>query len=289
MFVVEARAPGGPDVLRLVERADPEPASGEVVLDVAATAVNRVDLLQRAGAYRAPPGASDLLGLECSGRVSVVGVGVTGWSVGDEVCALLAGGGYAERVAVPAGQLLPIPRGVGMVEAAGLPEAACTVWSNLIGTAGLRVDELALIHGGSGGIGSLAIQVAAAVGARAATTTHGPDRLRRCRDLGAEIVIDYREADFVRVVRDATHGRGADVVLDIMGGGSFLARNIEALGVGGRLVVIGLQAVRPPSSTWASCSASAPASARPTCGAARWRARTARPPSSPTSVTASGR
>lgn len=239
VHAIRIREPGGPDVLEWVEWPDPEPGPGEVLLDVAATAVNRADLLQRQGYYPPPPGASEVPGLECSGRIARLGEGVAGWAVGEEVCALLTAGGYAERVAVPAVQLLPVPAGVGLVSAGGLPEVACTVWSNLVGQAGLRAGELLLVHGGTGGIGTHAIQVARALGARVAATGR-TERLHRARELGAEIVVDYRDEDFVAVVREVTGGRGADVVLDNMGA-SYLARNITVLAPGGRLVVIGLQ------------------------------------------------
>ncbi len=243
MRAVTLSGPGGPEVLGWGEVPDPVLGPGEVIVDVVATAVNRADLLQRAGFYPPPPGASDVLGLECSGVISEVGEGVTGWSVGDEVCALLSGGGYAERVAVPARQLLPVPAGVSLVEAAGLPEVACTVWSNVFMTAGLRRDEVLLVHGGSSGIGTMATQITGALGARVAVTAGSAAKLERCAQLGAQIVVNYREQDFVEVVRDATAGHGADVVLDNMGG-AYLARNVDVLATNGRLVVIGLQGGR---------------------------------------------
>ena len=239
MRAITITEPGGPEVLRWTEVPDPEPGPGEVLVDVAASAVNRADLLQRRGVYPPMPGVSPYPGLECSGTVSALGDGVTGHRVGDRVCALLAGGGYAERVAVPAGQLLPIPDGVDLVTAAGLPEVACTVWSNVVMLAGLQPGEVLLVHGGSGGIGTHAIQVGVALGARVATTA-GAARLDLCRELGAEIVVDYREQDFVDEVRAATDGHGADVVLDNMGA-AYLARNVDVLATGGRLVVIGMQ------------------------------------------------
>lgn len=249
----------GPDTLRLVEVHDPVPGAGEVLIDVAATAVNRADLLQSRGLYPSPPGASEILGLECSGRISAEGPGVEGLSVGDEVCALLAGGGYAEKVAVPAGQVMPVPDGVSLHEAASLPEVACTVWSNLVMTGGLGVETLApdarwgetalgaprvLLHGGAGGIGSHAIQVCIALGARVATTAGGPEKVRRCRDLGAELAIDYRDEDFVEKVKEWTaddeRGRGVDLVLDVMGA-KYLQPNVSALAPDGRVIVIGMQ------------------------------------------------
>ena len=231
---------GGPEVLHWDQVPDPEPGPGEVLLDVVASAVNRADLLQRQGRYDPPPGTSPYLGLECSGRVAALGDGVEGWAVGDEVCALLTGGGYAEKVAVPAGQLLPLPTGVALVDAAGLPEVTCTVWSNVFMLAGLRPGETLLIHGGASGIGTMAIQLGRAMQARVAVTAGSPEKLARCQELGAEILVDYREEDFVERVRGATDGRGADVVLDLIGA-KYLARNVEVLATSGRLVVIGLQ------------------------------------------------
>jgi putative PIG3 family NAD(P)H quinone oxidoreductase len=232
--------PGGPDSLVWGEVAEPVAGPGEVVVDVAASAVNRADLLQRQGFYPPPPGASDVLGLECSGTVSELGEAVEGWSVGDPCVALLAGGGYAERVAVPVGQLMRVPAGVGLVTAAALPEVACTVWSNVVLLGRLTAGETFLVHGGAGGIGTFAIQAAVALGARVAVTAGSPEKLERCRELGAEILVDYRVGDFVERVKGATEGRGADVVLDNMGA-KYLSRNIEVLATGGRLMVIGLQ------------------------------------------------
>jgi len=240
MHAITAREPGGPEVLEWTEVPDPEPGPGEVLVDVAATALNRADLLQRQGFYPPPPGASEIIGMECSGRIASVGAGVSNWEPGDEVCALLAGGGYAERVAVPAGQLLPAPPGWSLTDAAGLPEVACTVWSNLVGVAGLRAGELVLIQGGTGGIGTHAIQVAAALGARVAATAGTPERLARCRELGAELAIDYHDKNIADQLREASDGRGADVILDNMGA-SALADNIDRLAPGGRLVIIGMQ------------------------------------------------
>jgi putative PIG3 family NAD(P)H quinone oxidoreductase len=228
---------GGPEVLSVGEVADPRPAAGEVLVDVVATAVNRADTLQRQGFYPPPPGASDTIGLECSGRIAELGEGVEGWSVGDEVCALLAGGGYAARVAVPVGQVMPVPSCVSLVEAACLPEVAATVWSNVFMTARLQKGERFLVHGGAGGIGTMAIQLAAARGAEVFTTAGSPEKLELCRSLGAAHAIDYREDDFVEVLTEAG---GADVILDNMGA-KYLGRNVTALATGGRLVIIGMQ------------------------------------------------
>jgi putative PIG3 family NAD(P)H quinone oxidoreductase len=239
MYAITVTEPGGPEVLVWAEVPDPVAGPGEVVLDVLASAVNRADLMQRQGYYPPPPGASEIIGLECSGRIAEVGEGVTGWSVGDEVCALLAGGGYAQKVVVPAAQLLPIPDGVDAVTAAGLPEVACTVWSNIAMVGRLQAGETFLVQGGSSGIGTHAIQVAKALGARVAATAGAPDRLQRCRDLGADIAIDYHD-DIPAELRKATDGHGADVILDNMGAKG-LAANIDALAPDGRLLIIGLQ------------------------------------------------
>jgi putative PIG3 family NAD(P)H quinone oxidoreductase len=240
MHAVVVTSPGGPEAMQWGHAPDPVAAPGEVVLRVAATAVNRADLLQRRGFYPPPAGSSEVLGLECSGTVVEVGDGVTAWSVGDHACALLAGGGYAELVAVPAGQLMPVPAGVDLVTAAALPEVAATVWSNLVMTAGLGAGDVLLVHGGSSGIGTMAIQVARARGARVAVTAGSGEKLARCAELGADILVNYREQDFVALVREATDGHGADVVLDNMGG-KYLARNVQVLAPGGHLLVIGLQ------------------------------------------------
>jgi putative PIG3 family NAD(P)H quinone oxidoreductase len=240
MRAVVVTEPGGPEVLAWQEVPDPVPAAGEVLVEVAATAVNRADLLQRQGHYDPPPGSSPYPGLECSGRVAALGPGAAGWSVGDEVCALLSGGGYAERVAVPVGQLLPVPSGVDLVTAAALPEVTCTVWSNVFMLAALRPGETLLVHGGASGIGTMATQLGRVLGARVAVTAGSAEKLQRCRELGAEILVDYREQDFVEVVRAATDGRGADVVLDNMGA-KYLRRNLEVLATNGRLAVIGMQ------------------------------------------------
>ncbi|GGO73430.1 NAD(P)H-quinone oxidoreductase [Nocardioides deserti] len=240
MRAVIADGAGGPEVLSVQEVPDVEPGPGEVAIAVAATAVNRADLLQRQGFYPPPKGASEVIGLECSGTVAAVGEGVDQWSVGDEVCALLAGGGYASRVVVPAGQVMPVPDGLDLVTAAAVPEVACTVWSNLFMVAGLRPDETLLVHGGAGGIGTFAIQLAKATGARVLTTSGTAEKLAYCRELGADVAISYRDEDFVEAVRAATDGVGADVVLDNMGA-KYLARNVDALAPEGRLVIIGMQ------------------------------------------------
>ena len=223
--------------LSVAEVPDPTPGPGEVLIEVAAAGVNRADLLQKQGLYPPPPGASEILGLEVSGRIVELGPEVTEWSVGDEVCALLAGGGYAELVVVPAVQVLPKPSNVDLIEAAGLPEVACTVVSNLLLTAHLQLDELVLIHGGSSGIGTHATQLCRALGARVAVTARTREKLARSAEYGAEILIDYSSEDFVEVI--SGHG-GADVILDIIGA-AYLPRNVKALATGGRLVIIGMQ------------------------------------------------
>jgi putative PIG3 family NAD(P)H quinone oxidoreductase len=219
---------------------DVEPSPGEVLVKVSAAGVNRADLLQAAGLYPPPPGASELLGMEVSGVIEAVGDDVADWSPGQEVCALLAGGGYAEYAAVPAGQVLPHPVGLDLVDSAGVPEVACTVWSNLVMTAHLSEGQLLLMHGGASGVGSHAIQVARALGARIAVTAGSAAKLEACRELGAEILINYHDEDFVERVREATDGAGADVIFDIMGA-SYLDRNIDALATEGRLIIIGMQ------------------------------------------------
>jgi NADPH:quinone reductase-like Zn-dependent oxidoreductase len=264
MHAIVVTQPGGPDVLCWTEVPDPVPGPGEVLVDVVASGVNRADTLQRQGFYPPPPGAPPYPGLECSGRIAVVGQDVTGWKAGDEVCALLSGGGYAEKVAVPAGQLLPVPEGIRLVAAAALPEVTCTVYANVFMLAGLRPGETLLVHGGASGIGTMAIQLGRAHGARVACTAGSPEKLARCRELGADLAISYRDEDFVAAVKDfargngsdtgpgsgpdsgpgagtsASAGPGADVILDIMGA-SYLSRNVHALATSGRLAVIGLQ------------------------------------------------
>ena len=240
MLAITVPTPGGPEALVLAEVPDPTLAPDEVLLDVVAAGVNRADLLQRQGHYPPPPGAPAYPGLECSGRVAAVGADVTGWAVGDQACALLSGGGYAARVAVPAGQLLPVPAGVSLVDAAALPEVACTVWSNVFMTAALAPGEWLLVHGGSSGIGTMAIQLAHAFGAHVAVTAGSAEKLEVCRSLGADVLVNYRDDDFVEAVKAATGGAGVDVILDNMGA-KYLARNIDALAAYGRLMVIGLQ------------------------------------------------
>jgi putative PIG3 family NAD(P)H quinone oxidoreductase len=238
MHAVVVTEPGGPEVLRWLEVPDPVPGPGEVVIDIAAAGVNRADLLQRQGLYDPPPGAPPYPGLECSGRISALGAGVTGWRPGDEVCALLAGGGYAEKVAVPEGQVLPLPENVDVVTAAAFPEATCTVYLNLVQVAGLTKGQTVLIHGGASGIGTTAIQLAKTLGARVACTAGSAGKLARCRELGADITINYREQDFVAALSEATGGECAHVILDIMGA-SYLQRNLAALATYGHLVIIG--------------------------------------------------
>ncbi|MET7609375.1 NAD(P)H-quinone oxidoreductase [Streptomyces avermitilis] len=240
MYAITIPEPGGPEALVWTEVPDPEPGEGEVLVEVVASAVNRADLLQRQGFYAPPPGASPYPGLECSGRITALGPGVSGWAVGDEVCALLAGGGYAEKVAVPAGQLLPVPEGIDLRQAAALPEVTCTVWSNVFMVAHLRPGETLLVHGGSSGIGTMAIQLAKAVGAKVAVTAGTKEKLDFCAELGADVLVNYREQDFVEEVRRATDGAGADVILDNMGA-KYLGRNVDALAVNGRLAIIGMQ------------------------------------------------
>ncbi len=240
MKAITIPTPGDADALVLDEVPTPEIAADEVLVQVAAAGVNRADLMQRQGFYPPPPGSSSYPGLEVSGTISVVGRDVTGWVVGDQVCALLSGGGYAEQVAVPAAQLLPVPDGVSLVDAAALPEVVATVWSNVFMTANLQPGQTILVHGGSSGIGTMATQLARAVRARVAVTAGTADKLEACRALGAEILINYREQDFVQVLADATQGHGADVILDNIGA-KYLARNVDALAVNGRLVIIGLQ------------------------------------------------
>lgn len=242
MRAVVVTRPGGPEVLEVREVPDPVPQPDEVLVRVAAAGINRADLLQRQGNYPPPKGAPDFLGMECSGTIVAVGETVAGWSVGDEVCALLAGGGYAELVAVPVGQLMPVPSGVQLVDAAALPEVTCTVWSMVFGRdAGrLQPGERFLVHGGSSGIGTMAIQLAHERGAEVFTTAGTPRKVEFCRELGADVAINYRDEEFEQRIKSATDGQGVDVVLDNMGA-SYLPRNMTVLATGGRLVVLGLQ------------------------------------------------
>ncbi len=235
--------PGDADALVLADVETPDPAPGQVRVRVTAAGVNRADIMQRKGFYPPPSGASEYPGLEVSGTVDALGEDVDGWSVGDEVCALLDGGGYAELVCVPASQVLPVPAGISIADAAALPEVACTVWSNLVMTAGLTRGQTLLVHGGSSGVGTMAVQVAHELGVRVAVTAGSADKLGVCRDLGADVLVNYREQDFVEEVRKATDGHGADVILDNMGA-KYLPRNVETLATGGRLVVIGLMGGR---------------------------------------------
>jgi len=229
-----------PEQLLWQEVPDVSPGPGEVLIKVAAVGVNRADVLQAAGKYPSPPGAPDTIGLEVAGVVADVGADVAKWSVGQDVCALLTGGGYAEYVAVPAGQVMPIPSGVDLVDAAGIPEVACTVWSNVVMTAHLSEGQLVLFHGGASGIGTHGIQVARALGARVAVTAGSSEKLDLCRELGAQITINYHDEDFVARLQEETDGAGANVILDIMGA-AYLDRNIDALAIDGRLVIIGMQ------------------------------------------------
>ena len=240
MKAVTIPEPGEADALVLADVPDPKLGYDEVLVEVVAAGVNRADIMQRRGFYPPPKGASEYPGLEVSGRVVELGSGAdTSFRVGDEVCALLDGGGYAQRVAVPVEQLLPIPKGVGLVDAAALPEVACTVWSNVFMTADLQPGQLLLVHGGSSGIGTMAVQVAHALGSRVAVTAGSQDKLEACRALGADVLINYTESDFVEALREETDGAGADVILDVVGA-KYLPRNVAALAVNGRIVVIGM-------------------------------------------------
>ena len=239
MRVVEVTEPGPPGVLRVAVRPTPSPGPGEVLIHVAAAGVNRADTMQRRGRYPPPPGASDVPGLEVSGTVAAAGEGVSEPAAGDEVCALLAGGGYAEYCLAPAVQCLPIPARASLVEAAALPEAYATVWTNVIDRGRLKEGETLLVHGGSSGIGTAAIQLARRFGARVFATAGTPAKCAACVDLGAERGIDYRAEDFAAALREATGGRGVDLILDVVGG-AYLERNVASLAVEGRLVIIGL-------------------------------------------------
>lgn len=238
MRAVVVTEPGGVDALEVVDRPAPEPGPGEVLITVAAAGVNRADLLQRQGMYDPPPGATDILGLECSGEIAAVGEGVTDFPLGTQVCALLSGGGYAEQVVVPAGQVANVPRGISLLEAGGLMEVASTVWSNVFMMGKLQSGDTVLFHGGTSGIGTMGIQLAKAFGATVVTTVGTAAKAEFARDLGADLVINYREQDFVEVMRE--HDMAADVILDIIGA-KYLESNIAALATAGRLVVIGMQ------------------------------------------------
>jgi len=237
MKAIEITMPGGPEVLKLVDRPVPRPASGEVLIQVVAAGVNRPDCLQRQGGYPPPAGASDLPGLEVSGIIVELGAAVTDRKVGDRVCALLAGGGYAQYCAAPAPQCLPVPGGLDMIQAAAIPETFFTVWTNVFERGRLQPGETLLVHGGASGIGTTAIQLARAMGSRVFTTVSSPERVKRCLELGAELAIDYNEQDFVSLIREATGGRGVDVILDIVGG-DYVQRNLSVLAIEGRLVQI---------------------------------------------------
>jgi len=240
MHAITINEPGGPEVFRWAEVDDPIPRAGDVLIDIAAAGLNRADILQRKGFYDPPAGASPYPGLECSGTIAAVGSDVTRWRVGDQVCALLTGGGYATRVVVHADHVLPLPAGIGLVDAAALPEVAATVWSNIAMLAHLREGELLLVHGGTSGIGTMAIQIARSLGARVVVTCGSAAKVEAALALGAEEAINYKEQDFVEEIARISNGRGADVILDVMGA-KYLDRNVRTLAVNGRLVVIGLQ------------------------------------------------
>ena len=237
MIAIEIREPGGPDVLVPVERQTPVPAAGEVLIKVAAAGVNRPDVFQRLGRYPPPPGVTDIPGLEVSGIITEVASGAGSFRVGDAVCALVAGGGYAEYCVAPAPQCLPAPRGLELVDAAAIPETFLTVWTNVFERGRLQAGESILVHGGSSGIGTTAIQLARSFGARVFATAGSADKCAACERLGAERCINYRDADFVSEIRELTAGRGVDVVLDMVGG-AYFARNVDALATEGRLVEI---------------------------------------------------
>lgn len=237
MIAIEISRPGDPDVLVPVERPLPAPAEGEVLIQVAAAGVNRPDIMQRLGRYPPPPGASDIPGLEVAGTIEALGDGVTGWRGGDRVCALVTGGGYAEYCVAPAAQCLPAPQGLDLVSAAAIPETFFTVWTNVFERGRLRAGETLLVHGGSSGIGTTAVQLARARGARVFATAGSREKCAACERLGAERGIDYHVEDFVSIVKELTGGRGVDVVLDMVGG-EYFARNLETLAIDGRLVEI---------------------------------------------------
>jgi putative PIG3 family NAD(P)H quinone oxidoreductase len=234
---IEMTQPGGPEVMRLVTGPVPKPGPGEVLIRVHTAGVNRPDVAQRSGGYPPPPGASPILGLEIAGTIVAVGDGVAGWKVGDEACALVAGGGYAEYCAAPAPQCLPVPKGMGLREAGALPETFFTVWTNVFQRGGLKAGETVLIHGGTSGIGTTAIQLAHAFGARVLTTAGSDEKCAFCCKIGADEAINYRDEDFVERVKALTQGKGVDLILDMVGG-DYLPRNVRALAVEGRLVQI---------------------------------------------------
>jgi len=237
MKAVEISQFGPPEVLKVVERPDPSPAAGEILIDVAAAGINRPDVIQRLGKYPPPPGASDIPGLEVAGLVAALGEGVQGWSIGDPICALVAGGGYAERAAVPQEQCLPIPKGLTAIQAAGIPETFFTVWTNVFQRGKLKAGETILIHGGTSGIGTTAIQLAKAFGARVFATAGSDEKCEAVRKLGAEEAFNYRTVDWVAEGKRVTDGRGVNVVLDIVGG-DYIARNLDLLSLEGRLLQI---------------------------------------------------
>ena len=244
MICIEISRPGGPEVLVPVERPDPVPGPEDVLIRVAGSGVNRPDVLQRQGAYPPPAGASDIPGLEVSGTIAAVGSSVTQWKVDDRVCALVAGGGYATMCVAPARQCLPVPQGVDLVEAGAIPETFFTVWTNVFDRGRLRAGETALFHGGSSGIGTTAIQLAAARGVTVLATAGSDEKCRACEDLGAKQAINYRSADFVEAVLELTDGKGVDLILDMVGG-SYIGRNLKALATDGRLVQIGFMSGEP--------------------------------------------
>ena len=237
MKAVEITQPGPPEVLQLVERPDPFPAADEILIDVAAAGVNRPDVLQRLGKYPVPPGASDIPGLEVAGVVAAIGTDVRGWSVGDPICALLAGGGYAERAVAPQEQCLPIPKGLTAIQAAGIPETFFTVWTNVFQRGRLKAGETILVHGGTSGIGTTAIQLAQVFGARVFTTAGSDEKCAAAKRLGADEAFNYRTEDWVAAAKAATGGRGVDLILDMVGG-DYIGRNLDLLVVEGRLVQI---------------------------------------------------
>ncbi|BFG27679.1 hypothetical protein CerSpe_139520 [Prunus speciosa] len=239
MKAVVITVPGGPEVLKLQDVADPELKEDEVLIKVAATALNRADTLQRKGAYPPPPGSSPYLGLECSGTIEAVGKHVSRWQAGDRVCALLSGGGYAEKVAVPVGQVFPVPPGISLKDAASFPEVACTVWSTVFMMSRLSAGETFLVHGGSSGIGTFAIQIAKYQGVRVFVTAGSEEKLAVCKELGADVCINYKTEDFVARVKEETGGKGVDVILDSIGA-SYFRRNLDSLNFDGRLFVIGM-------------------------------------------------